>query len=437
MFCDPVIPTSRKVLVASVLGVGVFLIPNTVQSSTSNSATLQWAANQESDLAGYRVYRGIQSGSYGESRNIGNTTMYQFANLEYGQTHYFAVTAYDSSGNESAPSPEVIKTIGPSPDSDPIPNPDQNPLNPDPIPDPSPNPDQNPTPNPEFPILVNFQPPSSDVPENFSKDDGDVFSSSRGYGWDILVNGKERDANVAQTVDTFVQVSNRNPVTWNCSLPDGTYYVSLVGGDPKRRRGPHWLSIEGMSVAENIKTNKGQYLTVIEYPVEVQDGKLSITLGNGGKGATLLNFAIINSKPDYLQTVQVLQQNLGTDLVETVASAGMVGKINPRHLINQEKSRLGILANIHQLLNRIDRKLVKYADKPKVVARLNRKKEKLLINQEKSRLGILANIHQLLNRIDRKLVKYADKPKVVARLNRKKERLLARLDTVQKFQSVN
>ncbi len=366
MFCDPVIPTSRKVLIASVLGVGVFLIPNNVQSATSNSATLHWAANQEPDLAGYRVYRGFQSGSYGESRNIGNTTTYQFANLEYGKTHYFAVTAFDSSGNESNPSSEVLKTIGPSSD-------------PDPIPDPSPNPDQNPTPNPEFPIFVNFQPPSSDIPENFSKDDGDVFNSSRGYGWDILVSGTERNANVAQTVDTFVQVSNKTPVTWNCALPDGTYYVSLVGGDPKRRRGPHSLSIEGMLVAENVKTNKGQYLTVIEYPVEVQDGKLSITLGSGGKkGVTLLNFAIINSKPDYLQTVHVLQQNLGTDLVEAVASAGMVEKINPRQLIKQEKSRKDILANIHQLLNRIDRNLVKYADRPKVVAKLNRKKDRLL-----------------------------------------------------------
>ena len=61
-------------------GLGVWcclcLIPSGVQSATGDSATLQWAANIESDLAGYRIYHGTTPGVYGVSQTIGKTTTY-------------------------------------------------------------------------------------------------------------------------------------------------------------------------------------------------------------------------------------------------------------------------------------------------------------------------------------------------------------------------
>jgi hypothetical protein len=108
---DRVCPTFRKVFVASVFGVCLFLIPNGVHSATSNSATLKWDANQESDLAGYHAYHGTTSGNYGSPQNAGTTPTYQYDNLESNKTHYFSVTAYDTSGNESFPSLEESKAI--------------------------------------------------------------------------------------------------------------------------------------------------------------------------------------------------------------------------------------------------------------------------------------------------------------------------------------
>lgn len=107
----PVCLTFRKMLFASVFGVGLFLIPNGVQSAVNNSATLQWADNQEPDLGGYTVYHGTNPGIYSDSRDAGITATYRYANLASNETHYFSVTAYDKSGNESLPSPEVHKTI--------------------------------------------------------------------------------------------------------------------------------------------------------------------------------------------------------------------------------------------------------------------------------------------------------------------------------------
>jgi fibronectin type 3 domain-containing protein len=63
------------------------------------------------DLAGYNVYYGTASENYSQSIDAGNTTTYTVANLADGLTYYFAVTAYDISGNESEYSNEVSKTI--------------------------------------------------------------------------------------------------------------------------------------------------------------------------------------------------------------------------------------------------------------------------------------------------------------------------------------
>ena len=71
---------------------------------------LQWDANSETDLAGYRVYYGTSSRSYGSPIDVGNTTTYTVSNLAAG-TYYFAVTAYNTSNAESGYSNEVWTTI--------------------------------------------------------------------------------------------------------------------------------------------------------------------------------------------------------------------------------------------------------------------------------------------------------------------------------------
>src|SRR3989344_2741407 len=83
------------------------------------------------DLSGFKVYYGMSSGSYSTTIDAAfatcvtappcSTSTYTVANLNNGPTYYFVVTAYDTTGNESANSNEVFKTITPS--SSPIPAP--------------------------------------------------------------------------------------------------------------------------------------------------------------------------------------------------------------------------------------------------------------------------------------------------------------------------
>ncbi len=80
-------------------------------TSTNGSAALTWTANTESDLAGYKVYIGTQSGLYGTSIAVGNVTTHQVTNLQANTTYFFSVTALDTAGNESVHSSEVSKSI--------------------------------------------------------------------------------------------------------------------------------------------------------------------------------------------------------------------------------------------------------------------------------------------------------------------------------------
>ena len=68
----------------------------------------------EPEVAGYKIYIGTESGTYrypGSPFVTGDVTSFTISNLPDGQTYFFAVSAYDSAGNESPLSAEVIKSL--------------------------------------------------------------------------------------------------------------------------------------------------------------------------------------------------------------------------------------------------------------------------------------------------------------------------------------
>ena len=68
---------------------------------------LQWDANNEADLAGYRVYAGSNSGDYTLLQDVGRVNKFALL-FNDGLGRFFTVTAYDYSGNESVYSAEVF-----------------------------------------------------------------------------------------------------------------------------------------------------------------------------------------------------------------------------------------------------------------------------------------------------------------------------------------
>lgn len=83
-------------------------------SPSAGNVILTWTANGEPDLAGYKVYVGTDSGTYnapGSPFVLGKVARYTVSNLPKDQTYFFALSAYDSAGNESALSAEVSKSL--------------------------------------------------------------------------------------------------------------------------------------------------------------------------------------------------------------------------------------------------------------------------------------------------------------------------------------
>ena len=75
------------------------------QSASAAQAVLAWNADS-SPVAGYDVHYGTTSGNYTTTLNAGNSTSFTLANLG-AQSYYIAVSAYDSSNNQSPLSPEL------------------------------------------------------------------------------------------------------------------------------------------------------------------------------------------------------------------------------------------------------------------------------------------------------------------------------------------
>jgi hypothetical protein len=79
----------------------------TTTTTGTASATLSWNKNLETDLSHYRVHYGTRSRTYSNSMSVGTATSYTVGGLSTGTIYYFALTAVDTSGNESPLTPEV------------------------------------------------------------------------------------------------------------------------------------------------------------------------------------------------------------------------------------------------------------------------------------------------------------------------------------------
>ena len=77
----------------------------------AESLDLAWQPNTEPDISGYSLYYGTESRVYDLPIPVGNVTQYQVEGLTKGKQYYFAVTAIDTSGNESGFSTEFMFSI--------------------------------------------------------------------------------------------------------------------------------------------------------------------------------------------------------------------------------------------------------------------------------------------------------------------------------------
>lgn len=87
------------------------LLPPFIDTAHSATVTLAWDANPEPTVVGYRLYLGTSPGYYTSSVDVAASTRATVSSLIEGVTYYMAVTAYDTSGNQSGYSDEIVYTV--------------------------------------------------------------------------------------------------------------------------------------------------------------------------------------------------------------------------------------------------------------------------------------------------------------------------------------
>ena len=91
--------------------VAIGLVSWNTSEVDADTVTATWNKNSESNIAGYILSYGTQSGTYSTSINVGNVITKQ-VNLSPGYRYYFVVQAYNTSSQVSPRSAEVFADIG-------------------------------------------------------------------------------------------------------------------------------------------------------------------------------------------------------------------------------------------------------------------------------------------------------------------------------------
>jgi hypothetical protein len=149
------------------------------------------------------------------------------------------------------------------------------------------------------PHQVNFQPHEIEeryavVPTGYERDTFFPFSPRKGIGWlgRIIGNVVRRGIEDDLLLDSFAM---SHQATWELEVPNGNYTVELAAGDPASVR-TQYIEVEGKLAVENKKTPPGQYVRIKGFPVEVNDGKLTVKIGNGYDMTTLNYIRLIPSE---------------------------------------------------------------------------------------------------------------------------------------------
>jgi glucose/arabinose dehydrogenase len=141
---------------------------------------------------------------------------------------------------------------------------------------------------------LNFQPANAAVPAGYLKADGTTYRN-RGaftYGW-LAANHTAKDRNSAlspdQRYDTLLHMQKAGSSVFELAVPNGTYRVHLVSGDPSQVNSVFRVNVEGVLVVNGTPTSATRWIEGTA-TVTVSDGRLTVSNATGAS----------NNKVNYL-----------------------------------------------------------------------------------------------------------------------------------------
>ena len=134
-------------------------------------------------------------------------------------------------------------------------------------------------------LAYDFQPSTAPTAAGYIADVGDDYTLERGFGWDRTVTMKTADSHPDQRLETYVHRRNNNSkATWSHDVANGVYAISFAAGAPNAS-GKQRIEVEGQLLINNQSTSANQFITVSDYELAVNDGRLDVTIGGAGSSS--------------------------------------------------------------------------------------------------------------------------------------------------------
>ncbi|MDB5389402.1 MAG: hypothetical protein JWM11_5048 [Planctomycetaceae bacterium] len=140
-----------------------------------------------------------------------------------------------------------------------------------------------------FAAHVNFSPNLNEIPNGYLNDTGLVYATHGGalkYGWNKDNSSNLVDRNSAtspnELQDSFAEMqtrSNRN-ASWQIAVPNGTYQVHVIAGDPDSVTGHYKIKVQKQLVIDAVPTSDARW-SENTVAVHVRNGKLKIANSHG------------------------------------------------------------------------------------------------------------------------------------------------------------
>src|SRR5436190_535854 len=167
---------------------------------------------------------------------------------------------------------------------------------------------------------INFQPKAAPTPAGYVADYGTPFRTTRNgsFGWrgkNAYTVDRNSRLSLDQRYDTFNQLSFGNKASvWEMAVPNGTYQVRIVAGDPAEAGNLYRIKAEKTTLIDGKSTIRKRWLEGTGL-IQVLDGRLTIAALKGAV-RNKINFIDIIQTTDPTQSLQAEQADLasGTEL---------------------------------------------------------------------------------------------------------------------------
>ena len=145
-------------------------------------------------------------------------------------------------------------------------------------------------------IKINFQSSGAPIPDGYLPEYGDPFGehdSGWNYGWDQNIRSGARDRNSGNAPDQRYDTINHlqqagGDKIWEIEVPNGTYNLFLVCGDPSYTDQTNNFDVEGVLLEDpDGQAGTGFDFDEFNVTVEVSDGRLTIQPGTGAQNCKI------------------------------------------------------------------------------------------------------------------------------------------------------